>query len=264
MNCFSCMNPKFKDVDIDEDMSPRSIESSVSGKGKPIVNDNESAKKGGSVKAKGKDSKDSVARSFSFKELSLATQSFKEANLIGEGGFGCVYKGRLESGMIVAVKQLNHEGLQGNQEFVVEVLMLSLLHHPNLVNLIGYCSDRDQRLLVYEFMPMGSLENHLFELTYYKMHELIKSLTFLTLLQSRPFLKDRKNFVQMVDPLLEGRYSVKSVQQAVVITSMCIHEQANVRPNISDVVHALEYLASQADTSRKGRSHVPASPIRIM
>lgn len=63
---------------------------------------------------------------------------------------------------IVAIKQLNLEGLQGNQEFIVEVLMLSLLHHGNLVNLIGYCTDGDQRLLVYEYMSQGSLENHLF------------------------------------------------------------------------------------------------------
>ncbi|KAK8939621.1 Serine/threonine-protein kinase PBS1 [Platanthera guangdongensis] len=62
---------------------------------------------------------------------------------------------------IVAVKQLDKDGLQGNREFLVEVLMLSLLHHPNLVNLIGYCADGDQRLLVYEFMPLGSLEDHL-------------------------------------------------------------------------------------------------------
>lgn len=62
---------------------------------------------------------------------------------------------------IVAVKQLDRNGLQGNREFLVEVLMLSLLHHPNLVNLIGYCADGDQRLLVYEFMPLGSLEDHL-------------------------------------------------------------------------------------------------------
>lgn len=61
----------------------------------------------------------------------------------------------------VAVKQLNRNGLQGNREFLVEVLMLSLLHHPNLVNLIGYCADGDQRLLVYEFMSMGCLEDHL-------------------------------------------------------------------------------------------------------
>jgi serine/threonine protein kinase len=62
---------------------------------------------------------------------------------------------------VVAVKQLGSNGLQGNQVFLVQVLMMSLLHHPNLVNLIGYCVDGDQRLLVYEFMPLGCLENHL-------------------------------------------------------------------------------------------------------
>lgn len=59
------------------------------------------------------------------------------------------------------MKQLDRNGLQGNKEFLVEVLMLSLLHHENLVNLIGYCADGDQRLLVYEYMTMGSLEDHL-------------------------------------------------------------------------------------------------------
>ncbi|KAA8529462.1 hypothetical protein F0562_033739 [Nyssa sinensis] len=62
---------------------------------------------------------------------------------------------------IVAIKQLDRNGLQGNREFLVEVLMLSLLHHPNLVNLIGYCADGDQRLLAYDYMPLGSLEDHL-------------------------------------------------------------------------------------------------------
>ena len=62
---------------------------------------------------------------------------------------------------VVAVKQLDRNGLQGNREFLVEVLMLSLLHHPNLVNLIGYWADGDHRLLVYAFMPLGSLEDHL-------------------------------------------------------------------------------------------------------
>ncbi|CAA2982443.1 serine threonine- kinase CDL1-like [Olea europaea subsp. europaea] len=151
MGCFSCMRPRRKDVrDYEEDMTPRYTGSS-GGK-----------KKENSVRTKGKEG--NVARSFQFKELAMATQNFRDANLIGEGGFGSVYKGRLESGLIVAVKQLNHEGLQGNQEFIVEVLMLSLLHHTNLVNLIGYCADGDQRLLVYEYMPMGSLENHLFDI----------------------------------------------------------------------------------------------------
>ncbi|KAK9167397.1 hypothetical protein Scep_002588 [Stephania cephalantha] len=68
--------------------------------------------------------------------------------LLGEGGFGRVYKGRLENGQVAAIKQLDKNGLQGNIQFLVEVLMLSLLHHQNLVNLIGYCADGDQRLLV--------------------------------------------------------------------------------------------------------------------
>ncbi|KAM7269773.1 hypothetical protein ACFE04_025270 [Oxalis oulophora] len=103
-----------------------------------------------------------AAQIFTFRDLAAATKNFTPDCFLGEGGFGRVYKGRLESsGQIVAVKQLDRNGLQGNREFLVEVLMLSLLHHTNLVNLIGYCADGDQRLLVYEFMPLGSLEDHL-------------------------------------------------------------------------------------------------------
>ncbi|RWW32711.1 hypothetical protein GW17_00002610 [Ensete ventricosum] len=100
-----------------------------------------------------------AAQTFTFRELATATKNFRQDCLLGEGGFGRVYKGRTLQ--VVAVKQLNRDSLQGNREFLVEVLMLSLLHHPNLVNLIGYCADGDQRLLVYDFMPLGSLEDHL-------------------------------------------------------------------------------------------------------
>ncbi|CAL9097726.1 unnamed protein product [Musa textilis] len=102
-----------------------------------------------------------AAQTFSFRKLIAVTKNFRRDCFLGEGGFGRVYKGRLETGQVVAVKRLDRNGLQGNREFLVEVLMLSLLHHPNLVNLIGYCADGDQRLLVYEFMPLGSLEDHL-------------------------------------------------------------------------------------------------------
>lgn len=61
---------------------------------------------------------------------------------------------------VVAVKQLDMNGKQGSKEFFAEVVMLSLVHHPNLVNLIGYCVDDDQRILLYEFMANGSLEDH--------------------------------------------------------------------------------------------------------
>ncbi|CAH2074418.1 unnamed protein product [Thlaspi arvense] len=107
--------------------------------------------------SKSKGSDNIVAQTFTFSELATATRNFRKECLIGEGGFGRVYKGYLPStSQTAAIKQLDHNGLQGNREFLVEVLMLSLLHHPNLVNLIG-----DQRLLVYEYMPLGSLEDHL-------------------------------------------------------------------------------------------------------
>ncbi|KAJ7977029.1 Protein kinase-like protein [Quillaja saponaria] len=106
-----------------------------------------------------------AAQTFTFRELAAATKNFRAECLLGEGGFGRVYRGRLESSQVVAIKQLDRDGLQGNREFLVEVLMLSLLHHPNLVNLIGYCADGDQRLLVYEYMSLGSLEDHLHDIS---------------------------------------------------------------------------------------------------
>ncbi|XP_010931889.1 serine/threonine-protein kinase PBL34 isoform X2 [Elaeis guineensis] len=114
----------------------------------------------------------SQLRKFTFYELKSATRNFRPESLLGEGGFGCVFKGWIEengtapvkpgTGLTVAVKTLNHDGLQGHKEWLAEVNYLGELQHPNLVKLIGYCIEDDQRLLVYEFMPRGSLENHLF------------------------------------------------------------------------------------------------------
>ncbi|KAI3986655.1 hypothetical protein MKX01_014193 [Papaver californicum] len=105
-----------------------------------------------------------ASKTFTFRELATATKNFKPECLVGEGGFGRVYKGFIDNiNQVVAVKQLDRNGLQGNREFLVEVLMLSLLHHHNLVNLIGYCADGEQRILVYEYMALGSLEDHLLD-----------------------------------------------------------------------------------------------------
>ncbi|CAI8608928.1 unnamed protein product [Vicia faba] len=109
---------------------------------------------------------------FSYADMKSATKNFKPDTLLGEGGFGKVYKGWLDektltpakagSGMIVAIKKLNSESTQGFQEWQSEVNFLGRLSHPNLVKLLGYCWDDEELLLVYEFMPKGSLENHLF------------------------------------------------------------------------------------------------------
>ncbi|KAJ6708510.1 SERINE/THREONINE-PROTEIN KINASE PBL8-RELATED [Salix viminalis] len=106
---------------------------------------------------------------FTLYELETITKSFRSDYILGEGGFGTVYKGYIDENVRVglksipvAVKVLNREGLQGHREWLTEVNFLGQLRHPNLVKLIGYCCEDDHRLLVYEFMFRGSLENHLF------------------------------------------------------------------------------------------------------
>ncbi|KAF2298804.1 hypothetical protein GH714_028024 [Hevea brasiliensis] len=111
-------------------------------------------------------------KAFTFNELKNATRNFRPDSLLGEGGFGYVFKGWIDentmtaakpgSGMVIAVKKLKPEGFQGHKEWLTEVNYLGQLHHPNLVKLIGYCLEGENRLLAYEFMPKGSLENHLF------------------------------------------------------------------------------------------------------
>ncbi|KAG6432098.1 hypothetical protein SASPL_103671 [Salvia splendens] len=99
-------------------------------------------------------------RFLTYEELKEATNNFETTNILGEGGFGRVFKGVLSDGTAVAIKRLSSGGQQGDKEFLVEVEMLSRLHHRNLVKLVGYYSNRDssQNLLCYELVPNGSLE----------------------------------------------------------------------------------------------------------
>ncbi|KAL4309651.1 hypothetical protein GQ457_01G049070 [Hibiscus cannabinus] len=97
---------------------------------------------------------------FDFRTLKRATKNFHPDNLLGKGGFGPVYKGKLKDGRMVAVKKLSHErSQQGESEFLSEVRLITSIQHKNLVRLLGCCSDGSQRLLVYEFMKNGSLDH---------------------------------------------------------------------------------------------------------
>ncbi|KAG8086014.1 hypothetical protein GUJ93_ZPchr0010g10001 [Zizania palustris] len=294
------------------------------------------------------------SRVFTFRQLADATNSFSPENLLGEGGFGRVYRGYIPDTMeVIAVKQLDKEGLQGNREFLVEVLMLSLLHHPNLVTLLGYSTDCDQKILVYEYMPLGSLQDHLLDLTpnsqplswhtrmkiavgaargieylheianppviyrdlkasnilldggfnaklsdfglaklgpvgdkshvttrvmgtygycapeYAMTSKLTKmsdiysfGVVLLELITGRraidttkptreqilvhwaaPLFRDKAKFVKMADPLMDMKFPLKGLYQALAISSMCLQEEASSRPLISDVVTALTFLA---------------------
>ncbi|XP_024959673.1 probable serine/threonine-protein kinase PBL23 [Cynara cardunculus var. scolymus] len=298
---------------------------------------------------------------FTYQELSAATNNFNYNLMIGEGGFGRVYKGHIASkNTDVAVKKLDRHGYQGNREFLVEVFLLSLLHHSNLIDLHGYCSEGDQRILVYKYMPNGSLEDHLFstvgerqplewdirikiatgaargleylhdkadppviyrdfkasnilldeewnaKLSDFGLAKLAPTgnqnhlttmvmgtygycapeyamtgrltrksdvysfgVVFLEMITGRrvidssrpsaeqiliawaePLFKDRKRFHLMADPSLEGRYPKKELYQALAIAAMCLQADATKRPVISDVVNALEFLASGKNKER--------------
>ncbi|XP_014513200.1 probable serine/threonine-protein kinase PIX7 [Vigna radiata var. radiata] len=306
----------------------------------------------------------SCLRKFTFNGLKVATRNFRPESLLGEGGFGCVFKGWIEengtapvkpgTGLTVAVKTLNHNGHQGHKEWLAELNYLGDLVHPNLVKLVGFCIEDDQRLLVYEFMPRGSLENHLFRRplplpwsirmkialgaakglaflheeaqrpiiyrdfktsnilldaeynaklsdfglakdgpegekthvstrvmgTYgyaapeYVMtgHLTSKSdvysfgvvlLEMLTGRRSidkkrpngehnlvewaRPVLGDRRMFYRIIDPRLEGHFSVKGVQKAVQLAAQCLSRDPKSRPLMSEVVQALKPLPSLKD-----------------
>ncbi|KAI3733603.1 hypothetical protein L6452_13047 [Arctium lappa] len=306
----------------------------------------------------------SSLRKFGFNDLKLATRNFRPESLLGEGGFGCVFKGWIEengtapvkpgTGLTVAVKTLNHNGLQGHKEWLAEVNYLSDLIHPNLVKLIGYCIEDDQRLLVYEFMPRGSLENHLFRRslplpwsirmkialgaakglaflheeaerpviyrdfktsnilldaeynaklsdfglakdgpegdkthvstrvmgTYgYAAPEYVMTghltsrsdvysfgvvlLEILTGRRSmdknrpngehnlvewaRPHLGDRRRFYRLIDPRLEGHFSIKGAQKAAQLAARCLNRDSKARPLMSDVVESLKPLPALKD-----------------
>lgn len=101
-------------------------------------------------------------RQFTLRELQLATENFNTKNILGQGGFGNVYRGRLSDGTIVAVKRLKDiNGSTGEMQFKTEVEMISLAVHRNLLRLLGFCSTANERLLIYPYMSNGSVASRL-------------------------------------------------------------------------------------------------------
>ncbi|KAL8170222.1 hypothetical protein V2J09_022026 [Rumex salicifolius] len=235
MSCFPCFGKKTQERTYSNLEIPTSVAISTSST-QPYPE--KASVQNGNV-AKEPATNNIEAQIFTFKELANATNNFRQDCLIGEGGFGRVYKGQLErtSQVIVAIKQLDRNGLQGNKDFTMEVATLSQAHHPNLVNLIGYCADGEQRLLVYEFIPSGSLDKH-----------------------AQPVFREPKRFPDLADRSLEGQFAVKSLNQVVAIAAMCLQEEETARPLMSDVVTALTFLSAGPTTTSQEESTASASP----
>ncbi|CAB4285027.1 unnamed protein product [Prunus armeniaca] len=101
------------------------------------------------------------ARCFSFDELKKCTNNFSDSNEIGSGGYGKVYRGMLSDGQMVAIKRAQQGSMQGGLEFKTEIELLSRVHHKNVVGLLGFCFEQGEQMLVYEFMPNGTLRESL-------------------------------------------------------------------------------------------------------
>ncbi|KAJ1686580.1 hypothetical protein LUZ63_017970 [Rhynchospora breviuscula] len=156
MKCFSCFSSKKKD---ERNASTTSAGTNTEESSSTYASALSSAPQENPVE------NSPFPKRFTHQALAVATNNFRD--VIGEGGFGIVYKGILErTGQEVAVKQLkvNLKGEQGKNEFNAEVMFLGRLYHQNLINLVGSCAYGEQRLIVYEYMPQGSLKDHLFDL----------------------------------------------------------------------------------------------------
>ncbi|TKY52056.1 Serine/threonine-protein kinase [Spatholobus suberectus] len=353
MNCFPCCAPK-KSHSKREHGSPPPPE--------PVTTKTSDMKKQKPDEQNQVDAASIKAQNFTFRELATATKNFRQDCLMDEGGFGRIYKGIIPAtGQVVAVRQLDRNGMQSSKEFLAEVSELSLLHHENLVNFIGYCADGDQRLLVYELFHARTLENRLFDhkadegpLNWFDRMKIVASaskglgylhesanppvifrdlkasnilvdndlhaklcdfgltklaggnkmnnapprlmgtygycapeyvragqltmksdvysfgVVLLELITGRraidttrpndeqnlvswaqPLFRNPKRYPDMADPLLKKNFPEKDLNQVVAIASMCLQEEAEARPLISDVVTALNFLSAAPAVSKK-------------
>uniref|UniRef100_A0A7N2QY38 Protein kinase domain-containing protein n=1 Tax=Quercus lobata TaxID=97700 RepID=A0A7N2QY38_QUELO len=110
-------------------------------------------------------SEDMEVTFFTLATIATATDNFSSNNKLGEGGFGLVYKGTLVDGKEIAVKRLSRSSGQGLNEFKNEVILIAKLQHRNLVRLLGYCIEGDEKILIYEYMLNGSLDSFIFDQT---------------------------------------------------------------------------------------------------
>ncbi|KAG6607852.1 Receptor-like protein kinase THESEUS 1, partial [Cucurbita argyrosperma subsp. sororia] len=213
----------------------------------------------------------SLGRLFTFQEILDATNKFDENLLLGVGGFGRVYKGTLEDGLKVAVKRGNPRSEQGLAEFRTEIEMLSKLRHRHLVSLIGYCDERSEMILVYEYMANGPLRSHLYgtnlpPLSWKQRLDICigaaRGLHYLHTALNPVLPREQVNIAEwamtwqkkgmldhIMDPNLVGKVNPASLKKFGETAEKCLAEYGVDRPSMGDVLWNLEYALQLEETS---------------
>ncbi|KAG4970499.1 hypothetical protein JHK85_036920 [Glycine max] len=170
-----------------------------------------------------------VAHCFSFSEIENSTNNFEKK--IGSGGFGVVYYGKLKDGKEIAVKVLTSNSYQGKREFSNEVTLLSRIHHRNLVQLLGYCREEGNSMLIYEFMHNGTLKEHLYG----------------------PLTHGRSiNWMKRLEIAEDSAKAEKAL--------MCVQPHGHMRPSISEVLKEIQD-AIAIEREAEGNSDEPRNSV---
>ncbi|KAJ6315805.1 hypothetical protein OIU78_019136 [Salix suchowensis] len=175
-----------------------------------------------------------------FAAVQDATNSFDESWVIGIGGFGKVYRGVLNDGTKVAVKRGNPRSQQGLAEFQTEIEMLSQFRHRHLVSLIGYCDEKNEMILIYEYMENGTLKSHLYgsdspSLDPSLPREMVNLAEWAMKWQKRGQLE------QIIDATLVGKIRPDSLRKFGETAEKCLADFGVDRPSMGDILWNLEY-----------------------
>ncbi|RZC64304.1 hypothetical protein C5167_008000 [Papaver somniferum] len=194
---------------------------------------------------------------FSYRELEYATNNFDEGGKLGEGGFGGVYKGFLsDMNLNIAVKRVSKGSKQGIKEYQPEVRIISNLRHRNLVQLIGWCHERDDLLLVYEFMPNRSLDNHLFRGELILTLEVSFGIVALEIACGKKAVDVSLGFLlvewvwelygigrilEVADEKLNKNFDERQIKRLMVLGLWCAHPASKSRPSATQVINVLKF-----------------------
>ncbi|KAK9268563.1 hypothetical protein L1049_000317 [Liquidambar formosana] len=192
------------------------------------------------LKSKGKESLSNSdapnLQVFSFADIVVATNNFSIENKLGEGGYGPVYKGELSNGQEIAVKRLSKTSKQGLEEYKNEVMLTAKLQHVNLVRLLGFCTQREEKMLIYEYMRNKSLDFYLFDL-------------------DRRLLLDWKKRVQIIEGVTQGllylqEYSGLTILHRNLKASNILLDN-EMKPKISDLGMARIFEKDECETNTR-------------